>query len=142
MDLARPRVIEFPSFGDASTGILTLADLQRDIPFEVRRVFWTYGTPPNVTRGRHAHYRTETLIVAVSGRIVVSTELPGSELEEFILDSPDRGLYLPPLCWHTMRYTDSAVQVAFESNEYLNEDYIRSLDDFHAMGDPSVRERD
>ena len=142
MDLARPRVIEFPSFGDASTGILTVADLQRDIPFEVRRVFWTYGTPPNVTRGRHAHYRTETLLVAVSGRIVVSTELPDGELEEFILDSPDQGLYLPPLCWHTMRYTGSAVQVAFESNDYINEDYIRSLDDFRAMGDPSVRERD
>jgi hypothetical protein len=142
VDLARPRVIEFPQFGDASTGILTVAALQRVMPFAVTRVFWTYGTPPDVTRGRHAHYRTETVLVAVSGRIVVSTELPGGELEEFTLDSPDRGVYLPPLCWRTMRYTDSAVQVAFESNDYINEDYIRSLDDFRAMGDPSVRERD
>ena len=73
MDLAKPRLIEFSQFGDASTGILTLAVLQRDIPFAVKRVFWTCGTPPDMTRGRHAHYRTETVLVAVSGRIIVST---------------------------------------------------------------------
>jgi len=142
VDLARPRVIEFRPFGDASTGILTVAALQRDIPFAVRRVFWTYGTPPDVTRGRHAHHRTESVLVAVSGTVIVSTELPGGELEEFTLDSPHRGLYLPPLCWRTMRYTASAVQVAFESEDYSDEDYIRSLDHFRAMGDRSARERD
>ncbi len=141
MDLARPKVIEFAPIGDASTGILTLAELRRDIPFEVRRVFWTYGTPSDVTRGRHAHHRTETVLVAVSGKIIVSTELPGGQLEKFTLDSPDRGLYLPPLCWRSMTYTVSAVQVAFESNDYSDEDYIRSLDDFRAMRDPSARER-
>lgn len=142
VNFARPQVIEFTPIGDASTGILTLAVLQRDIPFVVKRVFWTCGTPPDVTRGRHAHYRTETVLVAVSGRITVSTELPGGELEEFTLGSPDRGLYLPPLCWRTMRYMDSAVQVAFESNDYSDEDYICSLDQFRAMGDRSAREGD
>jgi hypothetical protein len=141
VDLAKLRVMKFPHFGDAFTGILTLAELQRDFPFEVRRVFWTYGTPPGVTRGGHAHYTTETVIVAVSGRIVVSTELPDGKLEEFTLDSPDRGLYLPPLCWRTMRYTTSAVQVTFESEDYCDEDYIRGLDEFRAMRGPSVRER-
>jgi hypothetical protein len=141
VDLARPHLIEFPQFGDLSTGCLTLAVLQRDIPFAVKRVFWTCGTPPDVTRGLHAHYRTETVLVAVSGRIVVSTELPDGKLEEFTLDSPDRGLYLPPLCWRTMRYTTSAVQVTFESEDYCDEDYIRGLDEFRAMRGPSVRER-
>jgi len=142
VDLAKPRFIEFSQFGDASTGILTLAVLQRDIPFVVERVFWTCGTPPDMTRGGHAHYRTETVLVAVSGRIIVSTELPGGELEEFTLDSPNRGLFLPPLCWRSMRYMDSAVQVAFESNDYSDEDYICSLDEFRAMGDRSAREGD
>jgi len=142
VDFERPHLIEFRQFGDPSTGVLTLAALQRDIPFTVRRVFWTCGTPPDVIRGLHAHYRTETVLVAVSGSIVITTELPGGEFEEFVLDSPDQGLYLPPPCWRTMRYTDSAVQVAFESNDYSDEDYIRSLDDFRATGDPSVRERD
>lgn len=142
MELARPRMIEFSSFGDPSTGILTVAALQRDIPYAVRRVFWTYGTPPDVTRGHHAHHRTETILVAVSGAIVVSTELPNGECEEFTLDNPKRGLYLPPLCWRTMRYTVSAVQVAIESTDYSLEDYIWSLDDLRAMAAPSAREED
>ena len=142
MDFKRPHLIDFPQFGDFSTGVLTLAALQRDIPFAVRRVFWTCRTPTDVTRGRHAHYQTETVLVAATGKIVVTTELPDGEFEEFALDSPGRGLYLPPLCWRTMRYTDSAVQVAFESHDYSEEDYIRSLDDFRAIEDLSARERD
>jgi hypothetical protein len=133
-------MIEFSSFGDPSTGILTVAALERDIPYAVRRVFWTYGTPPDVIRGRHAHHRTETVLVAINGRIVVSTELPNGECEEFTLDSPKRGLYLPPLCWRTMRYTGLAVQVAIESTDYSEDDYIRSLDDFRAMQAPLARE--
>ena len=107
------------------------------MPFEVKRVFWTYGTPPDVTRGGHAHYRTETVLVAVSGRIVVSTALVGGAPVEFVLDTPSRGLYLPPRCWRTMKYTASAVQIAFESTDYSAEDYIRSLDDFRGMRNPS-----
>ena len=134
-------MIEFVPIGDASTGFLTVAALQGDIPFKVRRVFWTYSTPPDVTRGGHAHYRTETVLVAVSGKIVVSTELVGGALVEFVLDTPSRGLYLPPLCWRTMKYTVSAVQIAFESTEYSEEDYIFSMDDFRAMRNSSGQER-
>jgi hypothetical protein len=134
-------MIEFSSFGDPSTGILTVAALERDVPYAVRRVFWTYGTPSDVIRGCHAHRCTETVLVAVSGAIVVSTELPNGECEEFTLDNPKRGLYLPPLCWRTMRYTDSAVQVAIESTDYSEDDYIRSLDEFRALKAPSPRER-
>jgi hypothetical protein len=132
-----PRVIELAPIGDASTGFLTVAELQRDIPFEVRRVFWTYGTPPDVTRGGHAHYRTRTVLVAVSGKIVVSTELVDGASLEFVLDTPSRGLYLPPLCWRTMKYTASAVQIAFESTDYSEEDYIFSMDEFRGMKNPS-----
>jgi len=135
--VSKPRVIEFVPIGNASTGFLTVAELQRDIPIEVRRVFWTYGTPPDVTRGGHAHYRTETVLVAVSGRIVVSTELVDGASLEFVLDTPSRGLYLPPLCWRTMKYTASAVQIAFESTDYSEEDYIFSMDEFRGMKNPS-----
>ncbi len=135
--VSKPRVIEFVPIGDASTGFLTVAALRRDMPFEVKRVFWTYGTPPDVTRGGHAHYRTETVLVAVSGRIVVSTELVGGAPVEFVLDTPSRGLYLPPRCWRTMKYTASAVQIAFESTDYSAEDYIHSLDEFRSMKNPS-----
>lgn len=130
---SRPQLIGFSSFGGPSVGHLTVAHLVRDIPFEVRRVFWTYGTPVDRARGGHAHYSTEAVLVAVSGSITVSTELPDGEQGVFVLDSPARGLYLPPLCWRTMRYTATAVQVAFESKDYSEEDYIHHLDDLRDM---------
>ena len=129
----KPRLIEFASFGDASTGVLTLAELTNDIPFPVRRVFWTCGTPPDVTRGHHAHRRTQTLLLAVSGRIEVATEMMSGRLEDFLLDRPEVGLFLPRMCWRTMKYTGGAVQLAFESEEYLPNDYIRSLEEFRSL---------
>lgn len=128
-----PRLFELSSFGESSTGRLTLATLEKDIPFEVRRVFWTYGTPPGVIRGHHAHYRTETVLAAVSGTIVVTTELPGDRRREFVLDGPQHALYLPPRCWRTMSYSAGAVQIAFESLDHIEEDYIRSLEDFRRL---------
>jgi hypothetical protein len=139
--IGTPRLIGFSSFGDTSAGVLTVAHLTRDIPFDVRRVFWTYGTPTDRTRGGHAHYVTEAVLVAVSGGITVSTELPGGDQGEFVLDSPAYGLYLPPLCWRTMRYSASAVQVTFESHDYVEEDYIHRLDDLRGMVDEASRKR-
>jgi dTDP-4-dehydrorhamnose 3,5-epimerase-like enzyme len=129
----RPRLIEFASFGDASTGILTLAELAKDIPFEVERVFWTHVTPPDVIRGGHAHRRTQTVLLAVSGSIEVTTEMLSGRSETFVLDRADMGLHLPRLCWHTMKYSEQAVQLAFESEEYLPDDYIRSLEEFRSL---------
>ena len=130
----RPRLIELPSFGGLSTGRLTLATLEQDIGFEVKRVFWTTDTPAGVTRGNHAHLRTMTVLAAVAGRIEVTTELPTGERQGFVLDRPDRALYLPPQCWRTMRYSDGAVQIALESHDYSEDDYILSLEDFRRSG--------
>lgn len=138
---SRPLLIGFSSFGDTAAGILTVAHLVRDIPFEVRRVFWTYGTPADHARGGHAHYSTEAVLVAVSGEITVATELPDGERKVFVLDSPGRGLYIPPLCWRTMSYTANAVQVAFESNDFSEEDYIHRLDDLRGMLGKAGRKR-
>lgn len=136
-----PRLIDLRTFGEASSGLLTLAALANDIPFEVERVFWTYDTPPGVTRGNHAHRRTKTVLVAVTGIIVVSTELPSGECRDFTLDEPTRALYLPPLCWRTMTYTSSAVQIAFESHDYSEKDYITSLEDLRRIGIENGRRR-
>jgi hypothetical protein len=132
-DTNRPRLIEFASFGDASTGILTLAELAKDIPFEVERVFWTHDTPPDVIRGQHAHRCTQTVLLAASGSIEVRTEMLSGRSETFVLDRADVGLHLPRLCWRTMKYAKGSVQLAFESEEYMPEDYIWSLEEFRSL---------
>ncbi len=129
-----PYEIIFGAIGKPAEGYITVADLQKKIPFEVKRIFWTYYTPQDITRGRHAHYQTEMVLVAVSGRILLHTELANGNKDLFILDSPQTGVYIPPMCWHVMEYSHSAVQVVLASTTYQPEDYIRDYELFRQLG--------
>ena len=98
------------------------------VPFDIKRTFVTTGTPVSVERGGHAHFNTEMILVAVSGTITIATEDRFGHKEEVTLGSPGKGIYLPTLCWHTMRYSADAVQLVLASTNYLAEDYIRSYE--------------
>src|SRR6185503_14705473 len=100
----KPVIIEFPKIGDMSTGYISVAELSKSIPFEVKRIFWTYFTPESVIRGRHAHYETQMVIIAVAGRIIVTAESK-NYFESFILDAHTKGLYLPVRTWHSIQYS-------------------------------------
>jgi len=128
MDL--PQLIEFPTHGESAIGYLAVGQIQQSIPFEVKRIFWTYFTPQSVIRGRHAHYATSMLLIAVHGRIEVHAEMLNGQKWDFLLDRPDIGVFLPPLNWHTMQYSHDAVQLVLTDTVYTPEDYIRSYDAF------------
>jgi hypothetical protein len=70
------------------------------------------------------------VLIAIGGRIVVNTEMPDGSLNVFVLDKPNEGVYLPKLCWHTMQYSHSVVQLVLASSHYNEADYIRSYEDF------------
>jgi hypothetical protein len=125
-----PYELLFNKIGNPSQGYISIGESSKNIPFEVKRIFYTYYTPEEVVRGRHAHYDTEMILIAVSGRIVVNTEMPNGERSVFVLDKPEIGLYLPKLCWHTMQYSHNAVQLVIASTHYAESDYIRSYDEF------------
>ncbi|KAA9332256.1 WxcM-like domain-containing protein [Hymenobacter busanensis] len=128
-----PHLIEFPRHGAESTGYISVCEQQQHVPFAVQRVFWTYDTPEHVARGRHAHFHTQQVLVAVAGTIVVTTELPDGQIEVFRLDSPQVGVYIPPNAWHTMLYTPGAVQLVLASLPYDEQDYIRSHEVFREV---------
>lgn len=130
MKCPEPYIIEFPRLGKPDIGYISVGEAEKNIPFEVKRVFWTYYTPENIVRGRHAHYDTQQVLIAVSGRITVNIENAAGAISSFILDSPDRGLYVPPHVWHTMQYSHNAVQLVFASTLYNEQDYLRNFDDF------------
>ncbi|RSK36033.1 sugar 3,4-ketoisomerase [Hymenobacter metallilatus] len=125
-----PYLIELPRYGSESEGYLTVAEADKTIPFPVHRTFWTYNTPELVVRGRHAHYHTQQVLIAVAGRIVVMTETALQGVQTFILDRPTLGLYVPPHAWHTMQYLAGTLQVAIASQPYDEADYIR---DYHTF---------
>lgn len=129
MDYSQPFLIEFPKYGNPSMGYISLAE-KETLPFVPKRVYWTYYTPEDVERGGHSHYELEQILVAVAGKIVVTTELGNNIKKEFILDTPSMGLFIPKMCWRTMKYSHNAVQMCIASIEYEVSDYIRDYDDF------------
>lgn len=127
-----PYILNFPKIGNPSLGYISLAENEL-LPFDVKRIYWTYFTPESVERGGHSHLELEQILVAVAGQIIIKTEMPGNIQNTFILDSPDKGLYIPKLCWREMKYTHNAVQMCIASIVYDEADYIRDYNEFKAL---------
>jgi mannose-6-phosphate isomerase-like protein (cupin superfamily) len=133
MENIKPHLIEFPKLGDSSIGYISVTEAEKFVPFEIKRVFWTYYTPESIVRGRHAHYQTDQVLVAVSGRVIVTIEEPDGKISVFDLNHPNQGVFVPANCWHTMQYSHSSVQLVFASTEYAESDYIRNYEDYVKM---------
>jgi dTDP-4-dehydrorhamnose 3,5-epimerase-like enzyme len=129
MNLPEPHLFEFKQMGEPGIGYISVAQ-NNQLPFEVKRIFWTYHTPESIVRGRHAHHKTEQVLLAVTGRIVVTTEKADGTIQTFVLDKANQAVYIPPNVWHTMQYSHTAIQVVFASTLYDETDYIRNYDDF------------
>jgi len=127
-----PRIIDFPKIGKTIEGYISVAE-KETLPFEVKRVYWTYFTPESIHRGGHAHHGLEQILVAVAGKIVVTTQMPGEEEQRFILETADKGIFLPKYCWHEMKYSHNAVQMCIANMPYEVSDYIRDYEEFKKL---------
>jgi len=125
-----PRIIKMPSIGASDIGFITVAEGNSNIPFDIKRVYWTYYTPQNISRGYHAHKALHQVIFAVNGKIKFHVEDLHGGKYEFILDEPHLGLYLPPMTWREIVFSHSAVLMCLASEVYMESDYIRSYEDF------------
>jgi len=125
-----PRLIDFPTIGSSLLGYISVAEFSKNVPFEIKRVYWTYYTPHDVQRGGHAHKRLEQLVFAVSGIIEFSTEDRMGNSNKFILDQPHIGIYFPALVWRQIKFSHNAVLLCIASSEYEEGDYIRDYNDF------------
>ena len=129
MIITEPKLIKFPKIGNSSLGYISLAE-NETLPFEVKRIYWTYFTPEDVERGGHAHHDLEQILVALAGKITVNTEMPDGSKNTFVLKSPNQGVYLPKYSWHIMQYSHNAVQMCIASMVYKESDYIRNYNEF------------
>ncbi|MBN8835552.1 MAG: dTDP-6-deoxy-3,4-keto-hexulose isomerase [Niastella sp. SCN 39-18] len=127
-----PQIIQFPRIGNIMQGYISVAE-NNTLPFEVKRVYWTYHTPGTIHRGGHAHHELVQILVAVAGTILVETEIPGGIKEKFTLDTPEQGLLMPVYCWHTMQYSHNAVQMCIANMPYKESDYIRDYEVFKQL---------
>lgn len=114
-------------------GSLTVAEMEKDVPFLVRRVYWIYNVPAGQERGKHANRVTHQYLVAVKGCVKICLE--NSEGRKmYCLDSPDKGLHIPPLTWNELLYFSAdAVLLVLSSHPYQPEMYINSYEEFLSL---------
>ena len=121
--------IDLPALGD-ERGNLSVAEVGGHVPFEIKRVYWIYGTSPDVTRGLHAHRELQQLAIAVSGSCKMLLD-DGTSRASYSLDNPTRGLFIESGMWHEMtEFTENCVLLVIASQVYDEADYIRDYEEF------------
>ena len=119
-------------------GSLVAADFSSDLPFVPRRAFTVFDVPTKDVRGEHAHHECEQFLLCLVGSVTCVVD-NGQMRQEFRLDRPDTGLYIPPMMWGTQyNYSPDAVLLVFASHEYDARDYIRDYDEFLLLASPST----
>jgi dTDP-4-dehydrorhamnose 3,5-epimerase-like enzyme len=123
------KILEFKDLGD-ERGNLVVVEGESDIPFEIKRVFYIYGSDPAVVRGQHANRKTEFVLINVSGTSKVKVD-NGVESEVIELNRPRMGLYLPINLWKDMYdFSEDSVLLVLASEHYDASEYIRDYDQF------------
>lgn len=130
--LTAARLVQLRSFEDMR-GALVVSEFARDLPFAPKRQFLVHSVPSQETRGEHAHRRCHQFLMCVHGSVRALAD-DGRQREEFLLDSPGVGLYMPPMIWATQyRYSSDAVLLVLASEPYDESDYIRHYDEFLSL---------
>jgi dTDP-4-dehydrorhamnose 3,5-epimerase-like enzyme len=119
------KLLNFPKIEDPR-GNLTFMQNKDQIPFDIKRVFWTYDVPGGEKRGGHAFKEQEEVIVALSGSFDVVIKHEDGTFEKFSLNRSYYGLYIPPNTWRNMEnFSTNALGLHLSSSEYNDSDYIR-----------------
>ncbi|MDA3875887.1 MAG: FdtA/QdtA family cupin domain-containing protein [Halothiobacillus sp.] len=127
-------LIEFPELGDERGFLIALESL-RQIPFDIKRIYYIYGTKEGISRGFNAHKALQQVAVCVSGRCRMVLD-SGHEKRDIWLDSPSTGLFIDKMIWREMHdFSIDCVLLVIASAHYDESDYIRSYEEFIKMVD-------
>lgn len=126
------RIIELTAANDIR-GYLSAGETGRELPFEPKRFFVVFNVPSIEARGSHAHKECHQLLICVSGSVRALVH-DGTTGREYVLNSPNHALYMPPMTWGTQfQYSKDAVLVVLASHQYDPDDYIRTFEDFSSL---------
>lgn len=127
--VAACRLLELHTVADGR-GNLTAVEAEHDVPFAIARVFYLHAVPAGRSRAGHAHQEQQQVIIALAGSFGVRLD-DGACAETIALDSPDRGLYVPPLVWRDIRrFSSEAVCLVLASTHYCEDDYFGDYEEF------------
>ncbi len=123
------KIVDFPPLGD-DRGSLVALEAQKTVPFDIKRIYYIFGTKLGVSRGFHAHTALQQVAVCVTGKCRMVLD-DGFNREEVWLDSPTKGLLIGNLVWREMHdFSPDCVLLVLADQHYDESDYIRDYKDF------------
>lgn len=123
------KLLNFNEKGD-ERGKLVIVEGGIDVPFEIKRLFYIYGSDKDVVRGKHANRNSEFVLINVSGSSKVMVT-DGKEKQIIELTKPRQGVYLPKMVWKEMYdFSEDSVLLVLASTHYDGNEYIRTYDEF------------
>lgn len=123
------RVLNFTDLGD-ERGKLVVIEGGQNVPFEIKRVFYIYGSDSTVVRGEHANKESEFVLINVAGTSKVRIT-DGKEEIVVELNKPMMGVYIPRMIWKDMYdFSSDSVLLVLASTHYDGNEYIRNYDEY------------
>ena len=129
-NMNKVQMLEFAQHGD-DRGHLVVIEGMKDVPFEIKRAFYIYGSDPEVVRGQHANRESEFVLINVAGTSKVKVKDGEGNEAIFCLNRPHTGIYLPTMVWKDMYdFSNDSVLLVLASTHYDATEYIRDYDEF------------
>ncbi|MFR2395696.1 MAG: sugar 3,4-ketoisomerase [Parasutterella sp.] len=127
------KVISFEEHRDRR-GALVALESTREVPFEIKRVYFIYDTDPNYERGFHAHFNLKQLLICVSGSVDIHVSEGPEQRDVINLNEPSKGLLIEGVVWREMKnWKPGTVLLVFASEFYNREDYIFDFEEFISL---------
>lgn len=124
-NMDKVQMLEFSQHGD-ERGYLVVAEGGREIPFDIKRIFYIYGSDRKIIRGRHANRKSEFVLINVAGTSKVKVMDGEGNEAIFCLNRPHTGIYLPTMIWKEMYdFSADSVLLCLSSEYYDANEYIR-----------------
>ena len=124
------RIVELDRHHSQRKGDISVVENGKEVPFDVKRIYYLYDVPGGADRGGHAHKALYQLIVAASGAYTVVLD-DGKEKKAFTLNRPYQGLLVKPGIWRTLTdFSSGSICMVLASEKYDEKDYIRSYEEF------------
>lgn len=122
-------LIRLSPMGDENGWLVSL-ESGGNVPFDIKRVYYIFGTEASIKRGMHAHRNLEQLIVCVSGSCSFSVD-DGKQSALIKMDRPEKALHIRGVIWREMMdFSPDCVLMVLASQHYDESDYIRDYDEF------------
>jgi dTDP-4-dehydrorhamnose 3,5-epimerase-like enzyme len=119
------RIINFKKIGNSDVGFLTALEGNKEIPFDIKRIYYIYNVPNEIERGCHAHKRLEQVLVCLNMSVKIKLD-DGNKKKIIELNSPNKGLYIGPGVWREMYdFSQNSVLLVLASDYYDESDYVR-----------------